>query len=1132
MAIDRKRCAAIAAAGVLSAGYALGCGGSFDEAPPTLPYYLHRLPAKSLEQIYGETTPPLPDKGWEPPLIALEKFATRLTSEPAAQLLPEVQRMLEQERYAQEPNRWIFNALHDVRNALEIPGAAAEELAAYIRWRVERRRWFGWTDAGESPLQRYGWDKPKVPPEQLAEIERQLATASPPLRAQWIYLRGALGFLHGEDTESQRWFQRVVDEYPGHPRAEAALFMAARCQLSRSRSSSYKQEERDAAAAEHRPRALELFTRYLEKYPRGAFAADALGWLGAVAFDDGDYAQALQHYIRQSELPDHPELRRSALIMCERVLSRLAEREDEALDQVAAHPRLAMGLIYLIVNAEAHQHDQIAEVLDWRKRILPRLARAVAAREEVYPPPVWEPRYLAILAFAASGAGEQPQALKLTAAAAERPQWNDDLSFVRAVVLQRDRRFADAIAAYREFLRHFPRSPLARGAQLQLALALQDNGEAGEAILALEPLLPTPEEEERRLLIERAPRDLTGAEPAQVEQLIDTLRNFAPLSQLIAVLPKLEPAKRVDFHQLIAQRHLAAEEFAEARKYVPPAQWEERAAKIETLTRQAASAAAGARRAEACLRVGDAWAAARGQLLTFPLDSAETRGQTFNDEHHLAAVKRAENAQALGFTGAVAAMEQRDELWHAREWWLRAHSTAPAGSAAGATALWRALEAMPKIADVSVFTLRRAAEGDAAGLSRRWHAELRQKYPRSPEATKLAAYWSFPTAEEEIAAHQWGGANDWTPALAEALWRGSASGGGSEEYEQWKQISERADALRQRAGELQHAEFKAEVEELQRRAHAEHRRLEQAFMVNLLDDLSDFAQEADTGPEVRRRYVQLRFAVAARSIFGYAPWFKIQPGVDREDAELRREIAAAMAEPQFQVVRDYLQFLDLAVVANHLITIAAPDLPEKDGEPNTYRTRDYPLMEKLAAAFLEQHPRSRKRGAAILLHARAIYMQSKPAALPLDVEWPEAGRWGGERVTRLHQRAPFEPHRVLQALDAYDREYPGGRYAAVVRAMRGDVAARRERWQEAVELAAPDLIEQAHASRREEAAQRAVELFMHLKRPEHRLALLGAIGANPPMRHALVEFLNLPGADHPLRYLREYLQDQLGALPQ
>ena len=303
--------------------------------------------------------------------------------------------------------------------------------------------------------------------DRAAEIGSHLAKASPQMRPHWMYLLGALGFKSGEDTKSQLWFEQVVNQYPTDPRAEAALFMDGRCQVSRSRT--YSEQETDVQrAAANRPRAEELFERYLHQYPNGRFAGDALGWLGAIAYDNGQYLVALEYYLRQTEIPAHPELLPGALTMCEKVLVRIASKPDQkAFAEVALHPRLAMALIYLVVNTtEADnfdgKYDDPETVKQWRQRILPALAAAVSGQQSRYEQDVWRPRYLTILALAASNQGKQDQALKLIGMAGESIQESDDLSFARTVILQRAFKTPEAIEALQTFLDHFPKSPLAR----------------------------------------------------------------------------------------------------------------------------------------------------------------------------------------------------------------------------------------------------------------------------------------------------------------------------------------------------------------------------------------------------------------------------------------------------------------------------------------------------------------------------------------------------------------------------------------------------------------------------------------------------------------------------------------------
>src|SRR6185369_1077596 len=107
-----------------------------------------------------------------------------------------------------------------------------------------------------------------------------------------------------------------------------------------------------------------------------------------------------------------------------------------------------------------------------------------------------------------------------------------------------------------------------------------------------------------------------------------------------------------------------------------------------------------AARAAAYLALGDAWAAARGKLLTYPLDSDKNRTDVYLEQDSaLANVQRADAATLSGYPGNFRLdLENRDELRHAFNWWVEASDAQPA-SATTAAALWRALRAMPLIAD-------------------------------------------------------------------------------------------------------------------------------------------------------------------------------------------------------------------------------------------------------------------------------------------------------------------------------------------------------------------------------------------------------------------------------------------------
>jgi len=245
-----------------------------------------------------------------------------------------------------------------------------------------------------------------------------------------------------------------------------AMFMSARCAFSATRRL-MDQSEDDETLAKARKTAIAKFEALRKKYPRGRFDADALGWLGAIAFDSNDYLKALEYYIAQAETPGHPETLMSAIFNAEKTLGHLAPKPggDVAFALIARHPRIAMAFTYLVLaSPEADNYngewDNPADVRKWRRTILPRIAAAVAKQKDNYKSNDWKPRYLAMLVHAASASGNQTQALQLSQVSPEQLKQSDDLLFARAIALQRANKTQEAIDELNTFLQTFPKSPM------------------------------------------------------------------------------------------------------------------------------------------------------------------------------------------------------------------------------------------------------------------------------------------------------------------------------------------------------------------------------------------------------------------------------------------------------------------------------------------------------------------------------------------------------------------------------------------------------------------------------------------------------------------------------------------------
>ena len=1144
-----KGAALFAAALALAQPCAWATGDFYEEPLQTLADYLRldQLPAKSMGQVLAETgkpETPAAETDFQAGLLALPKL-------PGPEALASLDRMIAAARAAAlNP---LLNLLNDVRDLFAGPATAAES-GAYLEWRMEQADRFGVTFGKPEAEQDRG--RPGPNPAFNAEIERQLAKAPPALKPHWLYLRAAADWNSGMVAESQARFLKVAADFPKHPRAETAMLMALRCAIWKTRKPEYTQTDRQLHEGE-RTKAKKLFDEYFAKYPHGRSYGDALGWLGAFAWDGGDYATALRCYTQQLDLPDHPELLESAADMVEKTLSRLAaEPRDAALTEVAKNPAAAQALTYLVLNTSESdnyngKYESVDEVRGWRKKVLPRLAAAISAEQKLYADAAWKPRYLAMLASAASGAGQHEQALKLIDSAGVEVEKSDDLLFARSVALHRAKRPGEAAAALQMLVGKFPKSPLARGTRLRLGLALTDDHRAGEAVLALDKLVPKPpaddalpkdgdpaseaDLEHERLLNETRPYSgeypvFFGIDSNQVRALIDTLLNFAPIAELAAPTQdaKLDPVARLRFTEAIAQRLLAKEQFDEARKYMTPAQWELSAGPLARLTKAAQDTKEPAARATACRKLGDAWAAARGGLLTYPLDTDGMRHEVFIDFAADANVRRVASAPFVGATGNVSAdLENRDELRHAFNWWLEASDAQP-GTPQTAQALWLALRAMPLIADVSPFTFERAVSRKWTGTARKLYDRLRTECPASPEAQRFAVAWDFTAPKKRAKEDNDGGAEILHRDAAGERLRGmdalKAAERESPEGPAAAGLTVQIDGLEKEAGEGDPAKLKARVEALRAKARKMFVGWNGLRWVNLLDDLSLFLSEPDPGAGVRERYVKLRFRFLRESAIGGG--YSVAEERLNADEELGAAIRTAAAGPEVKPVADYFEFLNLAVFANHFIFVKLKST-DKDGGADTYRTHDYPLLARLAAAFLEKYPKSKKREAAMLLHARAVFQSSKQVEARKYVTWPQAVRWEGGIEISVTAQEPFDAKRVTAALDDYDRAFPRGRYAADIRDCRAAVALRMRDWKTALDLTLAQFDDRDAGALFTSAGNRLGEIFALLADEKSRADLLAVIKANPRGRELLAKYVADESDAHPLRYMKAWLREQL-----
>ncbi len=616
-----------------------------------------------------------------------------------------------------------------------------------------------------------------------------------------------------------------------------------------------------------------------------------------------------------------------------------------------------------------------------------------------------------------------------------------------------------------------------------------------------------------------------------MQEAIDTLLNFAPLTELATALGAADfsDANKKDLRAVLAERYLAQENFAEAKKIMPAEQFKLEAEKLERLT--AATTGAAPEKASEMAQLGDAWAEARGKLLRAPLG---TRVGLIPHSSLLSGLARRANGRSLQFQEVDNELEQRDELRHAARWWLAAASARP-GTPLAAQARWKALETMPKIARASEYAEERARESKAEAVSREIYATLRKESPDSVEAKRRAAYWSFPAASESSA--EW----DVYFALRDAHimgypfsdYGGFGSQNGADnsdepglDFELLKPVA----LLPEKAMNAEPAEFASVVRQLDETARKAITSIRDATVINFLDDLAQLSSEPNLTREMLGTYCAIRFMVLQSNGWN-DPSGQADSPANRDD-EIRAKIDEALKNPALQSIADYFEFSRIGLIAGDRTELETDIVdPKGDGAKVTVRSRDYAAMEKMARAFLQKYPRSRKREAALFVVARSVQALSRPYLCEIGVPAPGTTSADGvfDPVQKSYQAEPFDPKRVLSALDDYDQAFPNGRYAAEVRNLRGMTLWRMHDWGKALDLTVAQLDDASKRDLQPEASVRLANIFAALEQPEHRADVLEAVRARPAAIKYLKSFLGRASNDreHPLRYLQAYLSDQL-----
>jgi hypothetical protein len=212
----------------------------------------------------------------------------------------------------------------------------------------------------------------------------------------------------------------------------------------------------------------------------------------------------------------------------------------------------------------------------------------------------------------------------------------------------------------------------------------------------------------------------------------------------------------------------------------------------------------------------------------------------------------------------------------------------------------------------------------------------------------------------------------------------------------------------------------------------------------------------------------------------------------------RLVLVSATKNPALQSFHDYLEFCRIGLVAGKRIEVKSDIAGAKEPDGATYYLRDFATIEKMTHDFLAKYPHSHKREAAMFVLARAIYSLSSPHILCVDVPAAPTDPNGLTiTVQKMHRVEPFNPRRVMQALDNYDHEFPNGRYAADVRDMRAATFWRLGQWHKALDLTLAQINGKVTGELLGNAETRLANIFAELANVEHRPQVLEAIRARP-----------------------------------
>lgn len=159
--------------------------------------------------------------------------------------------------------------------------------------------------------------------------------------------------------------------------------------------------------------------------------------------------------------------------------------------------------------------------------------------------------------------------------------------------------------------------------------------------------------------------------------------------------------------------------------------------------------------------------------------------------------------------------------------------------------------------------------------------------------------------------------------------------------------------------------------------------------------------------------------------------------------------------------------------------------------------------------WLDQHPQSVRREAAMFQMTRALCRSARGWTRFENAPWPAGGLTNSLYPVTVTEHDDSRPStdEISKALAGFEIAFPKTRYAADLQFLKGTAAIDRRDYETAFDLLVPLLEDGQHRELHTDAALHLADVFLRLREPEERAAVLTALRSHAPAREMLQRFM-------------------------